>query len=166
MHLKNNPAKAIDYVSNVLLKILSAADQPLETKEIEKKVCEELEKTGTRATRSIILKRLHILRGKGLIDGKFYKYSKGVWVWWKKGSFTFPAPSMHSSKDIEPVLTTINSSDFPLDTKEVVDNIPEFSREQVLHRLTSIWGDGVIKGKQVGSGKGIWIWWRLNAFEK
>ena len=161
MHLKNKLARAVDKISEVLLRILSTTTQPLETQELEKLVYKEV-----KTTRAIILKRLHILRGKGLINGRFYGPGKGVWVWWKKDSFTAPALSMYPGKDIEPVLSTINSSDVPLETKEVVDNIPEFSRVKVLHRLASVWGDGVIKGKQVGSGKGVWIWWRVNAFEK
>ena len=62
MHLKNKLAGAADKISEVLLRILSAAAQPLETKELEKLVYEEV-----KTTRAIILKRLHILRGKCLI---------------------------------------------------------------------------------------------------
>lgn len=48
----------------------------------------------------------------------------------------------------------------PLETKEIETLLKTITRVKVLYRLNLLRGDGVIKGKAVGSGKGTWIWWR------
>ena len=62
------------------------------------------------------------------------------------------------------LLKTINEANEPLETKEVVEKVKEFvqdaTRTKVVNRLSNLRGDGVIKGKFVGPGKGVWIWWR------
>jgi len=52
----------------------------------------------------------------------------------------------------------------PLETKEIERILEEVSRIKVLYRLHNLRGDGIIKGKPVGSGKGTWIWWRKDVF--
>jgi DNA-directed RNA polymerase delta subunit len=52
----------------------------------------------------------------------------------------------------------------PLATKEIVERIQEYfgnvSRAKVLTRLNDLRGAGVIAGKFVGYGNGLWIWWK------
>ncbi len=67
------------------------------------------------------------------------------------------------------VLKFINSQDIPLETREIIDHAKSRSktttRTKVLHRLNLLRGDGLIKGRFLSAGKGIWIWWKLNAFK-
>jgi len=49
---------------------------------------------------------------------------------------------------------------------EVVEHLKDVSRTMILYRLYDLRGQGLIKGKKVGGGKGTWIWWRSNAFKK
>lgn len=58
------------------------------------------------------------------------------------------------------IIGVIKSSDEPIETKEIEQKIKGVSRDKVLYRLFNLRGEGVIKGKQVGSGKGTWIWWK------
>ncbi len=58
------------------------------------------------------------------------------------------------------IVSTIKSSDEPIETKEIEQKIKGVSRDKILYRLFNLRGEGVIKGKQVGSGKGTWIWWK------
>jgi len=51
----------------------------------------------------------------------------------------------------------------PLETKEILEFSNE-TRVKVLYRLHNLRGEGLIKGKLIGSGKGAWIWWRKDAF--
>lgn len=73
---------------------------------------------------------------------------------------------MANSKDeitkvIENVVTT---SKEPLETKEVFEktqqSLNDVSRSKVMYRLNDLRGQGEIFGKSVGSGKGVWIWWK------
>ena len=72
----------------------------------------------------------------------------------------------------EKILEIILSSSEPLETKEIEEKLKEkitsetITRTKVFYRLNILRGDGVIKGKFVGSGKGVWIWWRVNSFKK
>ena len=72
----------------------------------------------------------------------------------------------------EKILQIILSSSEPLETKEIEGKLKEkitsetITRTKVFYRLNILRGDGVIKGKFVGSGKGVWIWWRVNSFKK
>ena len=151
----------LDAVSQLLVRILQSADQPLETAEILEIIQKELQ-----VSRKIILKRLHDLKDSDTINARFMGPGKGVWVWWKKDSFKIKAKKIQPKNVDEKLISIINSSFYPLETKEIIKQIPEFSHAKILQRLTVIWGDGVIKGKQVGSGKGVWIWWRVDAFEE
>ena len=58
------------------------------------------------------------------------------------------------------ILQIIESAGEPLETKEVERKLKEFSRTMILYRLNNLRGDGLIKGKRVGPGKGVWIWWK------
>lgn len=62
------------------------------------------------------------------------------------------------------ILTLLQETEEPLETKEIENLLAETSlkditRVKVLYRLNLLRGDGTIKGKAVGSGKGTWIWW-------
>jgi hypothetical protein len=50
-----------------------------------------------------------------------------------------------------------------LETKEILErlegNIKDITRTKVFARLNNLRGDGLIRGKFVGPGKGVWIWW-------
>ena len=66
------------------------------------------------------------------------------------------------------ILKIINSVKEPLETKEVEEKLKgrNITRTKIFYRLTNLRGDGTIKGKFVGPGKGVWIWWALNSFNK
>lgn len=67
----------------------------------------------------------------------------------------------------ETILNVINKADQPLETKEIewmVKHIKGTTRIKVIYRLNNLRGEGKIKGKFVGPGKGVWIWWRKEAF--
>ena len=72
---------------------------------------------------------------------------------------------MHIS---DAILKIINQSDEPLETKEVMEKAEEslknVTRTKLFYRLNMLRGDGKIKGKFVGPGKGVWIWWSKEAF--
>ena len=57
------------------------------------------------------------------------------------------------------ILKILKSVDEPLETKEIELQLPSTTRIKILYRLNNLRGEGKIKGKQVGSGKGTWIWW-------
>lgn len=69
-----------DTISKEILNLIEDSIEPLETKEIE----EILKKKIRSITRTKLFYRLMILRGEGLILGKFVGPGKGVWIWWKK----------------------------------------------------------------------------------
>lgn len=60
----------------------------------------------------------------------------------------------------------------PLETKEIGERLKEqkikesITRTRVFYRLNILRGEGKIKGKFAGPGKGVWIWWNVNAFQK
>lgn len=63
------------------------------------------------------------------------------------------------------ILEIISGSNEPFETKEIEEKLAlrvrNISRTKVFYRLTNLRGDGLIKGKFVGPGKGVWIWWKL-----
>ena len=61
------------------------------------------------------------------------------------------------SKDI---LRILDKAGEPLETKEIELVLKNVTRIKVLYRLNNLRGEGLIKGKPVGSGKGTWIWWK------
>lgn len=69
-----------DRISKTIIKVISNAKEPLETREIEKGVKKKIRT----ATRTKVLYRLKDLRGEGKIKGKHLSAgAKGIWIWWK-----------------------------------------------------------------------------------
>ena len=62
------------------------------------------------------------------------------------------------------ILRVIGSAKEPLETKEIGKKLKKISRTKILYRLNNLRAEGHIKGKQVGSGKRTWIWWKGKAF--
>jgi len=59
----------------------------------------------------------------------------------------------------------VTKSSEPLETKEIRDKVAdmlgeEVTRSKLLYRLNDLRGRGEILGKNIGSGKGVWIWWK------
>jgi hypothetical protein len=71
---------------------------------------------------------------------------------------------INSDKTSEKILEILKKADSPLETREIELILKNETRIKVLYRLNNLRGDGKIKGKPVGSGKGCWIWWRKDAF--
>lgn len=65
-------------------------------------------------------------------------------------------------------LGLIEESNEVLETKEIQDkliiSINDITRTKLFARLSNLRGEGLIKGKFVGPGKGVWIWWKKDAF--
>lgn len=66
-----------------------------------------------------------------------------------------------SDKESASILKIIESSNEPLETKEIESKLPKTSRSKILYRLNNLRAEGKISAKQVGSGKGTWIWWKV-----
>jgi len=68
----------------------------------------------------------------------------------------------------EATLDIIKEAGEPLETKEIQEKLEDFikgvTRTKVFYRLTNLRGEGLIKGKFVGPGKGVWIWWIKEIF--
>jgi len=68
------------------------------------------------------------------------------------------------------VLKVISNTKEPLETKEVEELVKKslkgVIRTKLFYRLTMLRAEGLIKGKFVGPGKGVWIWWKKDAFGK
>ncbi len=67
---------------------------------------------------------------------------------------------MGKDKESESILKVIKESKEPLETKEIEEKMKNITRTMIFYRLNNLRGDGLIRGKQVGSGKGTWIWWK------
>jgi predicted Zn-ribbon and HTH transcriptional regulator len=70
---------AKDKLTEALIRIISEASEPLETKEIEAKLPME--------TRTKIINRLRDLAVKGEIKGKTVGSGRKAWIWWRKNAF-------------------------------------------------------------------------------
>ena len=57
------------------------------------------------------------------------------------------------------ILNILKKSKEPLETKEIEKQIPDATRTKIMYRLNDLRGEGRIKGKRIGSGKGGWVWW-------
>ena len=57
------------------------------------------------------------------------------------------------------ILELVSRADEPLETIEIIEAIKGSTRTMILYRLYKLRGESSIRGKQVGSGKGTWIWW-------
>ena len=71
----------------------------------------------------------------------------------------------------ENILKVIQNSNEPLETKEIQklledSKIKSLTRTKIFYRLNNLRGEGKIKGKFVGPGKGVWIWWNPSVYEK
>lgn len=71
----------------------------------------------------------------------------------------------------EKTLELIGKSVEPLETKEVQSLLEEakikgITRTKLFYRLMNLRGEGLIKGKFVGPGKGVWIWWADKLFSE
>jgi hypothetical protein len=67
-------------------------------------------------------------------------------------------------------LKIIENSNDVLETKEIEEKIlliiKDVTRTKLFARLNNLRGDNEISGKFVGPGKGVWIWWKKDAFSK
>ncbi|VVB83979.1 Uncharacterised protein [uncultured archaeon] len=67
-------------------------------------------------------------------------------------------------------LKIIEESDDVLETKEIEEkilvSIKDVTRTKLFARLNNLRGSNEIRGKFVGPGKGVWIWWKKNMFSK
>ncbi len=70
----------------------------------------------------------------------------------------------------EATLKIIKDAKEPLETKEIQKElegiIKDVTRTKLFYRLNNLRGEGLIKGKLVGAGKGAWIWWVKDFFSK
>ena len=62
------------------------------------------------------------------------------------------------------IADVINKSKEPLETTEVLAQATtksgaDITRPVLFYRLNNLRAEGVIHGKQIGSGKGNWVWW-------
>ena len=57
------------------------------------------------------------------------------------------------------IIEILKKANEPLETKEIELIPTKETRTKILYRLQNLRGDSLIKGKQIGSGKGTWIWW-------
>ncbi|MFC1697305.1 hypothetical protein ACFL1H_03160 [Nanoarchaeota archaeon] len=57
------------------------------------------------------------------------------------------------------ILKILDEKGEPLETKEIELSMKSVTRTKILYRLSYMRGEGLIRGKVVGSGKGTWIWW-------
>jgi hypothetical protein len=78
---------------------------------------------------------------------------------------------MHKEDIIsERALVIIKEADEVLETKEIEEkisiSIEDITRTKLFSRLGNLRGEGLIKGKFVGPGKGVWIWWKNNLLSK
>ena len=70
-----------------------------------------------------------------------------------------------SDKISDQILKIVESANEPLETQEIVGKLSKVSRAMVIYRLNNLRGDGKVKGKSIGAGKGNWLWWRPTAFK-
>lgn len=55
----------------------------------------------------------------------------------------------------------------PKEIEERVNKIVKnATRTKLFYRLNNLRAEGLIKGKFIGPGKGVWIWWKKGIFEK
>lgn len=97
---------------------------------------------------------------KGIDDGSHGVIGK---VFYTKGlkRLTMSKQDDNLTKVIAEV---INKSKEPLETTEVLEMTvtksgADVTRPVLFYRLNNLRAEGEIQGKQVGSGKGTWIWW-------
>lgn len=67
------------------------------------------------------------------------------------------------------ILKIVQNSSEPLETEDIIIRVQEIqrtdvsfknaTRTKVMYRLNNLRADGLISGKMLGAGKGVWIWW-------
>lgn len=57
------------------------------------------------------------------------------------------------------ILKILKGAREPLETRDIEKQIPSATRTKVMYRLNDLRGEGKIKGKRIGGGKGNWVWW-------
>lgn len=79
MHLlSDGPIIKMDKITTDILKFIKSSKEPLETRDIEKKL---------KITRAIAITRLNRLWGEGKIRGKTIGPGRKAFIWWKKDAF-------------------------------------------------------------------------------
>jgi len=77
---------------------------------------------------------------------------------------------MKLDKISELALKILEESNEVLETKEIQEiissSIKNITRTKLFSRLNNLRGERLIKGKFVGPGKGVWIWWKPTLLEK
>jgi len=58
------------------------------------------------------------------------------------------------------ILKIVEDSKEPLETKEIQVKLKKITRTKILYRLNNLRAETLINGKQIGAGKGTWIWWK------
>ena len=70
---------------------------------------------------------------------------------------------------IKEIIKLVNSSKEPLETQDIQARLEQkfgnVSRNKVMYRLTNLRAEGEIRGKVLTAGKGVWVWWKVNAFD-
>lgn len=74
-------------------------------------------------------------------------------------------------KMADAILMIVSNNHEPLETEEIISRLHESAkyghnmilksatRTRVMYRLHNLRADGLIFGKMLGAGKGVWIWW-------
>jgi len=62
--------------------------------------------------------------------------------------------------DTNSILKVVENSLEPLETKEIENSLKKITRTKIMYRLNNLRAEGLIRGKQIGAGKGTWIWWK------
>lgn len=148
-----------DLATEIIVRLLRSSAAPLETKDILDRARAEKRKL----TRAIVFKRLTTLRGDGVISGKQVGSGKGVWIWWDPSAIPPPTPKQGDDK-LDTTILTLLATEAVLETTEIEELVrktqPRATRTIIFRRLHNLRGDQKIKGSHIGSGKGVWIWWR------
>ena len=63
------------------------------------------------------------------------------------------------------ILKLVNSSCHPLEKADIIKNTGS-TEIKVRYRLQDLRADGLIMGRKLNAGKGVWIFWRKNGFGK
>ena len=63
-------------------------------------------------------------------------------------------------------LKIVSSADRPLHTEEIAREIPWVTNHKTKMALIRLMSGGHVKGHTMDVGRGVWIWWRKDAFGK
>lgn len=73
---------------------------------------------------------------------------------------------MNGDRIYEKCLEIVEGSDQPQHTQEIVRKIPGANNYVVKIRLVRLMSEARISGRVLDISKGVWIWWRKNAFAR